>query len=107
MHEVLGKGTFNTTNIDVQDYASLLLMDSKDDLSVTFEKNNIFNFTFISKYSALIAKYYSYGNFTFKDNTVFNVGYIAKLSSLKVPYLNMNTERQNNLPYTHSSAAQT
>ena len=46
MHEVLGKGTFNTTNIDVQDYASLLLMDSKDDLSVTFEKNNIFNFTF-------------------------------------------------------------
>jgi len=79
-------GSFNTTNIDTQNYASLLMIDVKDDINLHFESNQIVDFIFIGKYSALISRYYSYGNFTFKDNTVFNVGFIAKNRLLKIPY---------------------
>lgn len=92
--QVLGFSAFNETSIDVSNYASILQMDATEVSNVTIEGNNIFNFYFKARYSAMFAQYNTKGNFTFRNNRVFNVGYLASsMEKIVLPYANISSER--------------
>ena len=86
-------GTWNTTTIDIQNYGSVLHVFSRDELDVKFQKNQVRDVIYKAKYSALVARYVSLGNFTLKDNVIFNIGYVAKDSKWKLPMRFRNTTR--------------
>ena len=92
--EILGKSSWNTTTIDVNNYASILCVDFMlSQVHINISHNTIHDIISTGFYSGLFTRYYTFGNFTFTNNLVYNIGYMTKEeTTVKLPYIAMDIE---------------